>query len=200
MKWLVDYLDRELNLQHDQRETIEYGLASLLYTALSVVSALLLAKLLGLYRETAVIISVIMLYRKVSGGAHISTPHGCLITGTAASLLFAYLTKLWAPLFAASAAARILPAFLALYPAYLYVPAAVPQKPITSQRQRRLLRRLSFALLLCWCLLGIIVKRLPAVWSYYYFAGSLGLLWQSFLLTPAGYRLLAFLSPLFNKK
>ena len=47
MKWLVDYLDRELNLQHDQRETIEYGLASLLYTALSVVSALLLVSFWG---------------------------------------------------------------------------------------------------------------------------------------------------------
>ncbi|HZK24174.1 MAG TPA: accessory gene regulator B family protein [Oscillospiraceae bacterium] len=200
MKWLVDYLTRELKLAHDQREIIEYGLSSLVYTALSIFSALLLAKLFGIFKETAAVITVIMLYRKVSGGAHISSAHGCLIIGTIASLILAYLTSLWAPFYAATPAAIILPVCIACYLAYRYVPAAVPQKPITSIAQIKILRLLSFSFILLWAVLGFVTVQLPQVWSYYYFAGNLGLLWQSFLLTPLGYHLLAALSPLFYKK
>lgn len=201
MKWLVDYLARELKLQEDQREIIEYGLYSLVYTSLSLIGALLLAALFDLLRETVIIISVIMLYRKVSGGAHVTSPHGCLIVGTMAIIMLAYLTRLWAPQYAAVPLVVFLPVCIAGYLAYLYVPAAVPQKPITSPAQIRTLRLLSFSLVCFWGLLGLIVLLQQAkIWLYYYFAGNLGLLWQSFLLTPPGYRLLAALSPLFYKK
>ncbi|MCR3922055.1 MAG: accessory gene regulator B family protein [Firmicutes bacterium] len=197
MKRFISYLTRELNLDTSQSEVIEYGLSSLLFTSLSLIMAIILSVLLGLLYETMSVLSVMMLYRKVSGGAHVSSPHGCLFLGTVIILLLAYLTTLFAPLYAGNALTIFVPPCLAMIIAYLRVPADVPQKPITSVRQIKTLRLLSFSMITLWGLLGVYVFITKGKWSIHYFAGNLGLLWQSFLLTPLGYQVIAIFDPLF---
>jgi len=200
MKQFVNYLTRELQLSEEKSEIIEYGLFSLLYSWLSIFTALVLGALFGLWQETIAIMFMVMLYRKVSGGAHIGTPLGCLITGTAAILLLASFTSVFGPKLAGNLIFAILSLAITFIIAYIWVPADVPQKPITDPQQIKKLRALSFCLILAWGLAGIFLFWRSQQFAYYYFAGNLGLLWQSFLLTPPGYSFTAYLDRFFVKK
>ncbi len=195
---LVRYLEQELHLTQDQAEIINYGLLSFMATTLNLLVLAAIGALLGVLKEALFITLVVMAFRKVSGGAHCDTLLTCTVTGTAVITAAAACTRLFAaglassPLFLAGAPA------LALVSTFLFAPADVPQKPITSARQRRILRTLSFLLLLGWSILGTSLWLTKNPFLYYYAGGNLGILWQSLLLTPAGYSFMSIISRLFS--
>ena len=191
MKQFVNYLTRELQLSEEKSEIIEYGLFSLLYSWLSIFTALVLGALFGLWQETIAIMFMVMLYRKVSGGAHIGTPLGCLITGTAAILLLASFTSVFGPKLAGNLIFGILSLAITFIIAYMG-PCRRSAKPITDPQQIKTAGPFLLPHI------GLGTRRNFPFWrsqqfAYYYFAGNLGLLWQSFLLTPPGYSFTAYL-------
>jgi accessory gene regulator B len=187
---LTGYLEKELNLTRDQVQVINYGLLSLAATGLNLLVLLILGALLGVVRESLFIALVVMALRKTSGGAHSDTLPACIATGTTALTACALITRFYgaalssSPLFLAAAPAA------ALLAVCLYAPADVPQKPIKSPKQRRILRFLSFLFIAVWTLLGIYLWLGGKPWLYYYAGGNLGILWQTLMLTPAGYHLM----------
>ncbi|MDW7650110.1 MAG: accessory gene regulator B family protein [Bacillota bacterium] len=197
----LSHLASELGLDTSQSEIVRYGLQTLLFTLAGILTVVVFATVLGLLRESLVIMSVVMVYRKVSGGAHCHTPLTCTLVGTAAILGLARLAVLFGSNMSGSAAWIFSPPAVALVIAFICVPADVPQKPITAPTQRRMLRMLAFIMLLSWAAAGAAsyIFTKPGLLQLFV-AGNLGLLWQSLLLTPPGYRLIDGVNAIFHSK
>lgn len=188
----VARLARELNLDKDRSDIIRYGLQSLLYTTLSAVFVLAVSAMLGIVKESATVLLAVMITRKVSGGAHSRTLSGCIFLGTATTVTLGLTASLFAPRLTGYPLAVFgvaLPAFIS---AWYFAPADVPEKPIRSHRQRAALRRLTFAVLAVWVMAGFVFYNWWKPALVYIATGNLGILWQMFLITPMGYRFIAF--------
>jgi accessory gene regulator B len=197
----IQYLSFELNLTKSQTDIIRYGLQSFYGTLTGLLAVFLLSAAVGVVREAMAVTIIVTVYRKLSGGAHCDTLPGCLTVGTFIIMLLAFLIRITGPNAAGTYSLVTVPSVLAYITAYFYAPADVPQKPITSPAQRQLLRRLSFLFILLWLTLGAYLwARQNHGLLYLYAAGNLGLLWQSFLLTHPGYRLIELLSLLFRRR
>lgn len=197
----IQYLTNELNLTKNQTDIIRYGLQSFYGTLAGLLAVFILSAAVGIVHEAMAVTIVATIYRKLSGGAHCDTLPGCLTVGTFIIILLAFIIRFMGPTAAGTYYLVTVPSVLAYITAYFYAPADVPQKPITSLAQRRLLRRLSFLFILLWFTLGAYLWALQNHGLLYlYAAGNLGLLWQTFLLTHPGYRLIELLSLLFKRR
>jgi accessory gene regulator B len=195
------YLARELNLTEAQAEVVQYGLLSLAATLVNLTVIVIISALLGVLREALVTSCAMMAFRKVSGGAHCTTLHGCVITGTVVIVIISLATGSLAPWLGGSLPLLMTPPLLMLAAAWLYAPADVPQKPISSPVQRSILRALSLLFILIWAGAGLYLwSKQYSVLVYYYSGANLGLLWQALALTPAGYSLMVRISPLFSRR
>lgn len=197
-KKVTGYLENQLNLDPSRSEVIHYGLLSLILTWTGIAAVLIPAFFLGLFSEAAVVLLVLISYRKASGGAHCDTAVGCLITGTVVGLGLSYLAAKTAPLLTGVPAALVLPPLLCLPVASRFAPADVPQKPITSKRQRSILRALTFIFLVGWSLSGVVsLITQSTLLAYVTAAGNPAILWQTFLITPPGFRFIHSLDKTF---
>ncbi|MBS4022032.1 MAG: accessory gene regulator B family protein [Dethiobacter sp.] len=195
------YLAKELSLTEAQTEVVHYGLLSLAATLLNLAVIVIVSALFGIMREALAAAFTMMAFKKVSGGAHCTSLHGCIITGTVVIMLIGLITRAFAPLFSSNPFFLVVAPLLALVAAWIYAPADVPQKPITSPVQRSMLRALSLLLILAWGASGFYLWSIQyTALIYYYTAGNLGLLWQALALTPLGYRLMSLLNPLFTRR
>ncbi|MBS4030177.1 MAG: accessory gene regulator B family protein [Clostridiales bacterium] len=188
-------------MSKDQTDIVRYGLQSFYGAFTALLSVLILSAAIGIVREAMTVFFVVAVYRKLSGGAHCSTLPGCLTVGTLIIILFAVIIKNAGPTVSGTFLWVTVPSVIAFIPAYFYAPADVPQKPISSSAQRTMLRRLSFLFIVLWFIMGAYLwagQKMDLL--YFYAAGNLGLLWQSFLLTPPGYRLIEQLSLLFRRR
>jgi accessory gene regulator B len=195
------YLARELSLSEAQAEVVRYGLLSLAATLLNLAAIAAVSALLGVLREALVTACVMMAFRKVSGGAHCTTLHGCIITGTLVITAISLAARSLASWLGGSLTVLLAPLLVVLAAAWLYAPADVPQKPISSPAQRLVLRTLSLCLILAWGSAGLYLwSKQYFTLVYYYSCANLGLLWQALMLTPAGYRLMVRISPIFGRR
>ena len=93
-----------------------------------------------------------------------------------------------------------LPVILAAAIAYRLVPVGVPQKPITSPQQIRMLRKLSFIFLAAWFFVGFLAYISGHTALTYFVGGNLGLLWQTFMLTAPGFHFITAIERVFTPK
>lgn len=194
----VLYLARELSLSKTQADIVRYGLQTFTATLVGLAAVVILAAMAGVLYESMAATLAIMFFRKASGGAHCKTLAACSILGAVVMTLLGLATRSWGNWLAASLFLLLLPSLVAAIVAFWRAPADVPQKPITSAAQRSLLRRLSLLWVTLWGGLGLylwLTGRENLL--YYYTGGNLGLLWQSLMLTPAGYRLIRLLDLMF---
>lgn len=196
----IQYIAGELALSKDQTDIVRYGLQSFYGTLTALLAVFILSAAIGIVREAMTVFFVVVTYRKISGGAHCSTLLGCLTVGTLIAVFLAMVIKTGGPGVTETLLRVTVPSVIAFIVAYFYAPADVPQKPISNLAQRTMLRRLSFLFIVLWFTLGAYLwagQKLNLL--YFYAAGNLGLLWQSFLLTPPGYRLISRLSFFFRQ-
>lgn len=194
----LSHLSAELNLDSSQAEIIRYGLLSLVFTVAGALAVVVFSAFFGLLREALVVMMAGLIFRKLSGGAHCKTPLACLSVGTAVILMLAWFAAASGSSLSASPLWIFVPPAVAVVVAWFFSPADVPQKPITSPAQRKTLRMLTFSFLTCWIVLGaLLLLTANATLQYAFFAGNLALLWQSFLLTPPGYRLIEMTNLIF---
>lgn len=134
-------------------------------------------------------------FRVLSGGAHASSQVRCSLIGVLVLVPAGVIAKNFNAVLNDYIPTILVIIFvLGLIIVYYYVPADTPGKPITSQVQKKYLRRLSFTLLLAW-LIGVyfcyvhstgLVEGLVV-------ASLFGMCWQLFSLTPAGYAVVKLL-------
>lgn len=195
------YLTEELKLTGEQETVLVYALKVLLSSVIGYLVVILFAWILGILPYTLAAAMTASVLRTFSGGAHANSPLNCTLIGvvifTELGLLSKYsfgLVEIYLPVLV------LVVWFLTLLIIRRYVPADTPEKPIENELQRRRLRRVSTTLVLLWGLLmlfsalEIFSLSKPIVYS-----STLGLVWQVFSLTPAGYAFAQLLNVLLDR-
>ncbi|SFL92090.1 accessory gene regulator ArgB-like protein [Candidatus Frackibacter sp. WG13] len=187
---IIEYLFESHS--QEEKETFKYGLTILLST---LGGYLLIMIFYSLFNVTWLALTAAVsasLIRIFSGGVHASCFRNCALTWTAVFTMLA--------LIAHNFANQIEYMYILIWTIlligcviiYFYSPADIEEKPITSIEKRFKLKKLSFIiffiLILFYYILNLIGSR-----KQFILAGSLGMLWQLFTITPLAYKL-------FNRK
>jgi len=189
---LAKYLYQELNFNHSREAIIAYGLEILLGGIVKLISFTVIPVILGIFSQTWAAVIASTLFRLPAGGSHCTAYYRCL---TGSIITFCLIGVL------AIIAADFLPVnfmfFVAIGMAVLvvaiWVPADTEAKPVTRASARKKAKIWAYSVLVIY------------LSSWYYFeipkdillAGTLGLLVQSFTVTPQGYRVMDKLDRLF---
>lgn len=132
------------DVDDERAEVIEYGLQILLGEVPKTFIMLAIAYILGVFKETLITFLIIMPYRTFSGGLHLKTHLGCIITtctfysGVALLSKYIMLTNL---------AKYLLIAMIFVFGIFmikLYAPADTENVPILSKKVRKQKQVLSY--------------------------------------------------------
>lgn len=183
------YLARELKLPREKEIKIIFGVELVLAAAIKTFSVMLMALLLGVLKETMVLVLTAGIFRMVSGGEHCGAFYRCLLGGT---LVFPLLGVGVKSVNAATTSdiyitAIIISVLIVFAIVWRYAPGDTENKRITEKREKIRYKRLSlyvatvfFVVALLFSLTGVCTKLILAILT--------GLVWQAFTITPVGYR------------
>ncbi|BBB93430.1 MAG TPA: accessory gene regulator B family protein [Methylomusa anaerophila] len=201
---VAHYIGEELQLNVKDRETVRFGVEYCLVVLVNLVVIIGMARWLGItpYVLAAMVTTVAL--RLVSGGAHCSTFFRCLVLGTVVMVgagQLAALIGIWA----SPALLLVLAGISAVggfYAVYKWAPADTPANPIVSTAKRASYRRLSYIFIAVWGAMvsaGVLWGGNSPLVAGLVLASSGGICWQSFSITPAGYRFIAAVETLVDK-
>ncbi|MGI6552916.1 MAG: accessory gene regulator ArgB-like protein [Bacillota bacterium] len=191
-KSIPDYLEKQLQLDPAQKNIISFGLEVLYSGLLSIGLTLLLAYLFGVFREVFWLMLFSAAPKGFAGGAHCSSPGRCAFL-TATSFIFLgklalYGSKEHLQLLSALIPAAIIVTLLATY---FWAPFITPEKPFSQNYQKKL-RKNSLMVSFFTCAVLLLMYCFQANPSILW-AGSLGLLWFAFAISPVGCQIIAFI-------
>ncbi len=194
-----------VHLSHDQEKTavIAYGLAAIFQMVTILTVTLIIGIIGGFWPECIVIFFSVGLLRKSTGGAHSQAFIGCLFISIFTISFMAFLARY---LFCegnviAFSVFYAMIFLLAFYVAYRKVPVDSPNKPITKQAKISRLRRSTFLTLSIYLAVTILLiyfspqnPRLQNLATSLSFAT----LWQTFMLTEPGAKLIGIIDRKFQ--
>jgi len=190
------FLVRELNLTELKGEILAYSITILLSSVAGYLVIIIFSAAVGVlpWALAAAITASIM--RTFSGGAHADSPLNCIVIGTLIFTGLGLVSKYTFDRVEAFLFPAVAGVFLtALYCVWRYAPADTPNKPITDETHRRRLWYATAAYVMVWGAAAMAAASLN-IYNKLIFASTLGLLWQAFSLTPAGYVLAGILNKL----
>lgn len=186
---IARYLAREMHYDARKEAQLVFGLELYFAAIIKTGCILILAFLLGIFRETLVIIIISGSLRLVSGGEHCTAFHRCLIGGALVFLFLGFVSQQLSYLI--SVPALVVLSMVSLIVVFLvllkYAPGDTANKPITDEKEKKRYRRLSllvaavyFSIILVFLYSGIFPVMVLLI--------LVGLLWQAFMITPWGYK------------
>jgi len=139
--------------------------------------------------QTLVVALTVSCFRIISGGAHATAQIRCSLIGVMILVPLGILARYGYSLINPSIPLLLVVILvLGLRVVYIYVPADTPGKPIKSAVQKRYLRGLSYTIFLIWLLsICMCYKNNIGLDQGFVLASILGMYWQIYTLTPAGY-------------
>ena len=191
---LAGYLRAQLVLTDNDEAVLAYSIHSLVTGTISIIAIIIVGWFLGVLKLAVTAAFTAGGLRMASGGAHSTRALNCTILGMVISPGIAFLVKhLLADLPGSGLIYLcIFTALVALTAIRKYAPADTPNKPITNPVQRRQLRRISTGLVILWLAVVLFTTiRHKIGLQPYLTASALSIIWQSFSLTPIGYRAMA---------
>ncbi|ACQ52469.1 accessory gene regulator B family protein [Clostridium botulinum] len=190
-------ISSNLNLDKDTQEIITYGAFAVLQILWSFLCVVILGYICNVLLESIIISLVIAVFRKYSGGIHANSPNKCAIFGAIICAGFALIVKnininlnlIFILIF-------ILVFIYSYYAIFKFVPVDTKSKPIDNIDEKLRLKKCSFLVISILFLIEILFVLLYLKYKYialiYY--GScvlMGVLWQSFTLTPISKKMFA---------
>lgn len=190
---ITGYLKKNLNLNDSDAAVVRYSLQTLFTSLVNIIAIISVSWLLGVLNYALYAAIAAAGLRVVSGGAHAAKLFNCSLLGAVVSPGIGLFVKyVWPALPGLLLPVTVMVTFAAaLLVIWFYAPADTPAKPITRPEQRRNLRILSFVYIFLWAGTSfvILIRSVPLAESGL-LAATLGILWQVFSITPAGYKLL----------
>ncbi|WP_027355480.1 accessory gene regulator ArgB-like protein [Desulfofundulus thermocisternus] len=191
---IASWLGEELQ-QEERAAVMAYGLELLLGTVVKVVCFVTIPLLLGIFPQVMAVLLASVVFRLAAGGAHCTAYYRCLVgslvTFTCLGFLARWLSETDIPAQGIALAAALFAVIVAL----IWAPADTPAKPITGEGYRRALKIISLMVALCY----IAVTWFLPLRGDLVAASALGLAFQSFTVTPAGYRFMEWLDVLLGR-
>ena len=209
---LGNWLGEKFEWSQDDREIAAFSLTLILSSAFLLGLVTVLSLTFGVLVEAYVMALSSGVLRMFAGGAHLSTGWRCGTFSAVTVTLVAVAAQAVAPAVAAVPAPVIagITAVVALAVAFAMskvAPVDVPEKPVTSELQRRRLRRMAIAVpvvwgcgWLIWLSIGgdgatLAGAGIHAVWL----TSTAGLLWETFSVVPPGMRFARSLDDLIGR-
>lgn len=182
---LTDKIRKEMPDVDDERaEVINYGLQILLGEVPKTFIMLLIAYLLGVFKLTLITFLIIMPYRTFSGGVHLKTHIGCIVTTCAFYCGTALLAKYIVLSNIAKYILIILLAIFGIIMIKLYAPADTENVPILSKKIRKQKQILSYITFIIGLIIALVIKN-NIISNIIIF----GYLMQTCMITKLAYRL-----------
>jgi accessory gene regulator B len=189
---IATYMGDTLNLDRDNREVIAYSLELLFHTFITVLLVLLIAWLVGTFKEAVVLILVMFVFKNFAGGAHCSSAGRCTILSILLIPSFAQLSYV-AGQYLTTNILIALTFFGFLYSFVMVYKFAPINLPIVSIQHKQKRRKLSFLLLMMIMLMQtILIILTPEKTASYVVAINISISWQAFILTKQGHALVKF--------
>lgn len=200
---ISDNMAKELNLDIEKKEIINYGLFAVIQIAFSIILTMIFGLIFNVFLESLIIAFTISILRKSSGGAHAGTPGRCAVLGTIVSVGFGLIAKFIKKDVVMILIIGIMIFLWSFYIVYKLAPVDSVAKPIKNQERRKKLKRSSMMILSVYLVLAI------ANILYYYYSGNvsvltytlciyMGLVWQIFSLTKSGHLILGNIDAFFK--
>lgn len=182
---LTDKIRKEMPDVDDERaEVINYGLQILLGEVPKIFIMLAIAYLLGVFKLSLITFLILMPYRGASGGFHLKTHIGCIISTCAFYSGTALLAKYIVLSNFAKYILIILLAIFGIIMIKLYAPADTEDVPIISKKIRKQKQILSYISLVLGLIIALFIKN-DVISNIIIF----GYLLQTCMITRIAYRL-----------
>jgi accessory gene regulator B len=189
-KWsyvLAKGLSSQLNENHEKRSIYYYGFQVVVGTVFKLTILLAAAYILGIFKETLIIIAFFIAFRTTAGGYHMDTYGKCMAVSMVIfvlSGLFVHYTGIYWNIYT-TIFLNIIIFFIGLFSFYKWAPADTPNKPIKNEKKIRSLKRKSIILLtISTAIIFLLIFKSLYVYAL---AGCVGTLVAIFNITPAGY-------------
>ena len=157
---LTNRIRKEMPDVDDERaEVINYGLQILLGEVPKIFIMLLIAYLLGVFKWTLITFLILMPYRGASGGFHLKTHIGCLVTTTTFYCGIAFLSK---NVILGDTTRYLLAAAVGLFGIImikLYAPADTEDVPIISKKVRKQKQMLSYISFIIGLVIAVVIRN-----------------------------------------
>lgn len=157
---LTNRIRKEMPDVDDERaEVINYGLQILLGEVPKFFIMLLIAYLLGVFKLTLITFLILMPYKTFSGGLHLKTHIGCIVTTTAFYCGTAFLSKSIILDDITKYLLAIAVGVFGIIMIKLYAPADTEDVPIISKKVRKQKQVLSYISFIIGLVIAVIIKN-----------------------------------------
>ncbi|EPY6469296.1 MULTISPECIES: accessory gene regulator ArgB-like protein [Clostridium] len=182
-------ISSNLNLDKDTEEIIAYGAFAVLQILWSFLCVVILGTIFNVLMESIIIVSTIAIFRKYSGGIHANSPNKCAIFGAIICIGMALVIKNISIDIKLVFITTIITFIYSYYTIYKFVPLDTKAKPIENIDEKLRLKKYSFLVIGILLLIEILLILLYLKYNnisliYYGSCIMMGILWQSFTLTP----------------
>lgn len=184
-------ISSNLNLDKDTEEIIVYGAFAVLQILWSFLCVVILGAIFNVLMESIIIVLTIAIFRKYSGGIHANSPNKCAIFGAIICIIMALIVKNISVSFNLMFISIFILVYMySYYTIYKFVPVDTKSKPIENIDEKLRLKKCSFLVISILLLMEILLILLYLKYNnitliYYGSCVMIGVLWQSFTLTPA---------------
>ena len=140
---ISNYLAKELNLDQEKSEVVNYGIFAIIQMIINIVCVIIFGVIFNVVIESLIISFVVSILRKSSGGVHASSPEKCVIIGTTFSICIALVIKRMNVSLPYVCTLIIIVFLCAYYIIYKLAPVDSKNKPINSAKKKMRLKKLS---------------------------------------------------------
>lgn len=157
--FLTNKIRKEMPEIDDERaEVINYGLQNIIGEVPKIFIMLGVGYLLGVFKETLITFLLLMPYRGFSGGFHMKTHIGCIITTCTMFCGIAFVSKYIILDEIIKNMLIFLTLMLGIVMIKLYAPADTENVPILSKKERKKKQNLSYVSLIIGLIVALLIK------------------------------------------
>ena len=199
---IANKISKKLGYDDEKTAVIAYGLIGLFQFIIILCACALIGLVFGFFWEAMIIFWGAGLLRRVMGGAHSSGFYSCLFISVVCICILAYICSL---IKVYSDSFYFLLAYLVIYAAafvivYKLAPVESPNKPIKESKRVRL-RKKALMTLGIFAILTVAQWIINNLWDFKFYiscALTVSVMWQTFLLLPAGKAFVSAADRIFN--
>lgn len=200
---IAGYIAQETHKDYRIENRMSFGLELFLGTLIKIFIITILAYCLGILKETLVITITAGTLRLASGGEHCSEYYRCLVGGTICFLLLGWGARsLNHLLFYSSIDSIVLPLtiifLITISALWKYAPADTANKPITKEDEIAKYKKWSLIMATLFFGMAVLFSRIGMLREYSLII-TIGVLEQTFTVTPWGYSFIRFIDNMLGK-
>ncbi|MDP4145352.1 MAG: accessory gene regulator B family protein [Bacillota bacterium] len=142
-------ISNALDLDEDHKEIIAYGAFSILQITWSIFWVIIFGAIFKVLIQAIIILFIVSLLRKYSGGVHASSPNRCIVIGTFACVGLAIISNNLKPQYSQLWVVMlyILSLIYSYYIIYKFAPVDSPSKRISTEEARQYFKKCSLIVL-----------------------------------------------------